>query len=409
MLLLLIQVLTGGSTEHILLDWRNQMFRVAIGHSIDPDSESAISEAISECKKVLDGEVPQAGILFTAIDFDHGLILQQIQNAFGEIELIGGTTNGEISSSMGFQQDSLTLMVFASDEVEIRAGLGREVSKNPNLIAQQAVEMAKVKSSAKTQLCLTFPESLTSNGVLILEGLKQSLGENIPIIGGMTADDYLFSQTYQFFQNEVVSDAVPVLLFSGNLQFSYGVASGWTPIGKRSCVTKVDGNVLYEIDGQPALDFYQHYLGAEKFAANYAIHALAVFEDDNSFYMRAPNGYDTDSRSVTFFSDIPKDAMVQITDASRENILQASETSLQQALTNFPGTNPTAALLISCAARRRILGTLTSKEFNLINNHLPQTLPCCGFYAYGEIAPLTIDGQTNFHNKTFVTLLMGTN
>ena len=125
--------------------------------------------------------------------------------------------------------------------------------------------------------------------------------------------------------------------------------------------------------------------------------------------MRAPNGYDIDSGSVTFFSDIPNGAMVQITDASRENILQASETSLKQALTNFPGTNPAAALLISCAARRRILGTLTSKEFNLINNHLPQTLSCCGFYAYGEIAPLTIDGQTNFHNKTFVTLLMGTN
>ncbi len=385
------------------------MFRVAIGHSIDPDSASAISEAISECFEVLDGAVPQAGVLFTAIDFDHGLILQQIQNAFGEIELIGGTTNGEISSSMGFQQDSLTLMVFASDEVEIRAGLGREVSKNPILIAQQAVEMAKVKSSTKPQLCLTFPESLTTNGVLILEGLKQSLGENIPIIGGMSADDYVFSQTYQFFQNEVVSDAVPVLLFSGNLKFSYGVASGWTPIGKRSCVTKVDGNVLYEIDGQRALDFYQHYLGAERFTANYAIHALAVFEDDNSFYMRAPNGYDTDDGSVTFFSDIPKDAIVQITDASRENILQASETSLKQALTNFPGTNPAAALLISCAARRRILGTLTSKEFNLIQNNLPQTLPCCGFYAYGEIAPLTTEGQTNFHNKTFVTLLMGTN
>lgn len=385
------------------------MFRVGIGHSIDPDSASAIAEVIAECTLSLDGEIPQAGVLFAATDFDHILILQTIQDAFGEIELIGGTTNGEISSSMGFQQDSLTLMLFASDEVEIRAGLGRDVSKNPIQIAQQAVEMAKVKSSTQPQLCLTFPDSLTSNGVLILEGLKQTLGEQIPIVGGMAADDYVFSQTYQFFQNQVVSDAVPVLLFCGNLQFSFGVASGWTPIGKRCCVTKVDGNVVYEINGQRALNFYQHYLGAEKFAANYAIHALAVFEDSDRFYMRAPNGYDIDSGSVTFFSDIPEGAMVQITDASRENILQASETSLKQALTNFPGTNPAAALLISCAARRRILGTLTSEEYWLIEKNLPQSLPCCGFYAYGEIAPLTIKGDTKFHNKTFVTLLIGTN
>ncbi|BDA70101.1 hypothetical protein CAL7716_042670 [Calothrix sp. PCC 7716] len=385
------------------------MFKVAIGHSIDPDSASAIADVIKECKIVLDGEVPQAGILFAAIDFDHALILQHIQDAFGEIELIGGTTNGEVSSVMGFQQDSLTLMVFASDEVEIRAGLGRSVSKNPILIAQQAVEMAKLKSSAKPQLCLTFPDSLTSNGVLILEGLKKGLGGQIPIIGGMAADDYMFSQTYQFFQNEVVCDAVPVLLFCGKLQVSYGVASGWTPIGKRSCVTKVDGNVVYEIDGQRALDFYQYYLGAETFATNYAIHALAVFEEEERFYMRAPNSYDTESGSVTFFSDIPSGAMVQITDTSRENILQASETSLKKALTNFSGINPAAALLISCAARRRILGTLTSQEYQLVKNHLSPTLPCCGFYAYGEIAPLTAKGKTQFHNKTFVTLLMGTN
>jgi hypothetical protein len=406
------------------------MFRVATGHSIDPNSASAIAEVIDECKLSLNGELPQAGILFAAIDFDHALILKQIQNAFPGIELIGGTTNGEISSSMGFQQDSLILMVFASDEVEIKAGLGREVSKNPILTAKQAVEMAKAKISAQPQLCLTFPESLTSNGVLILEGLKQSLGEQIPIIGGMTADDYMFSQTYQFFQNEVLSDAVPVLLFAGNLQFSSGVASGWTPIGKRSCVTKVDGNVVYEIDGQRALDFYQYYLGADKFAANYAIHALAVFEESDSasavsgmpvdeakglgllpvrFYMRAPSGYDNESGSVTFFSDIPEGATVQITDTSRENILQASEISLKEALTNFPGKNPAAALLVSCAARRRILGTLTSEEYQLVKKHLPQTLPCCGFYAYGEIAPLTTKGQTQFHNKTFVTLLIGTN
>lgn len=57
------------------------------------------------------------------------LILQRIQDAFPGIELIGGTTNGEISSILEFQQDSLTLMLFASDEVEICAGIGRGASK----------------------------------------------------------------------------------------------------------------------------------------------------------------------------------------------------------------------------------------------------------------------------------------
>ncbi|MCW5316762.1 hypothetical protein GTQ43_23975 [Nostoc sp. KVJ3] len=383
------------------------MFRVVVGHSDDPDSENAIAEVLQECSRSLAETIPQAGILFTAIEFDHVLILQRIQNAFPGIELIGGTTNGEISSILEFQQDSLTLMLFASDEVEIHSGIGRGISKNPALAAQEAIAQAKAKTASSPQLCLTFPDSLTSNGVLILEGLKQSLGD-VPIIGGMAADDYTFTKTYQFFQGEVLSDSIPVLLFSGQLLFSHGVASGWTPISQRRRVTKVDGNVVYEIDGQRALDFYQYYLGEERFASNYAIHALAVFEDRDRFYLRAPNGYDQQSGSVKFFLDIPEQAVVQITDTTRDNILSASETSLKNALANYPGVQPTAALLISCAARRRILGTMTREEYQLVKTHLPEALPCCGFYAFGEIAPLVMGGQTQFHNKTFVTLLVGT-
>jgi hypothetical protein len=123
--------------------------------------------------------------------------------------------------------------------------------------------------------------------------------------------------------------------------------------------------------------------------------------------MRAPNSYDKESGSVTFFADIPAGAIVQITDASREDILAASETSLKEALANYPGTKPSAVFLVSCAARRRILGTLTQQEYQLVKNHLSEELPCSGFYAYGEIAPLAPDSQAKFHNKTFVTLLMG--
>jgi hypothetical protein len=383
------------------------VFKVVVGHSNDPDSLTAIAEVLQECTRSLAGVVPQAGVLFTAIDFEHALILQEIQITFPDIQLIGGTTNGEISSILEFQQDSLTLMLFASDTVEIRAGVGLNASQDPISAARQAIEQATANCTIPPKLCLTFPESLTSSGVLILEGLQQSLGEKVPIIGGMAADDYTFKQTYQFFDDRVLSDAIPVLLFWGELLVSHGVASGWTPISPPSRVTKVQGNVVYEIADQRALDFYQYYLGAERFTANYAIHALAVFEDSDRFYMRAPNSYDKESGSVTFFADIPEGAIVQITDASREDILAASEASLKKALANYPGTKPSAIFLVSCAARRRILGTLTQQEYQLVKNHLSEELPCCGFYAYGEIAPLASHSQAKFHNKTFVTLLMG--
>ncbi|ACC82218.1 FIST signal transduction protein [Nostoc punctiforme] len=382
------------------------MFKTAVGHSNDPDSLSAIEEVLQQCVSSLGGDIPKAGILFSAIDFEHALILQQIHQFFPGIELIGGTTDGEISSVLEFQQDSITLMLFCSDEVEINAGVGRKVSVDPIAVTKQAVEQAKAKTTETPRLCLTHPESLTISGVSILHGLKLALGQNVPIFGGLAGDQSRYQNTYQFFQTEVLSDSVPILLFSGTILFSHGVASGWHPIGQISQVTKVDKNILYEIDGKPALDFYHHYLGLLPPSMEYP---LAVFDQNrDNFYIRAPIAYNQDSGSITFFADIPDRAVIQIAEACYEDILAASKASFMNALNNYPGAEPSAVLFFSCVARRQILGTRAKEEYQNTKLCLTYHLPGCGFYSYGEIAPIDGMSQTQFHNETFVTLILGT-
>jgi hypothetical protein len=382
------------------------MLKVAVGHSNDPDSQSAIDEVLEQCISSLAGETPKAGILFAAIDFDHSPILQQINQAFPGIELIGGTTDGELSSVLEFQQDSLTLMVFCSDEIAITAGVGYEVSKNPVEATRQAVEQAQSNSITNPQLCVSVPEGFTASGALILDGLRRALGQSVPIIGGLAADQWRFQRTYQFFRSQVLSDAVPILLFSGGLLFSHSIASGWHPIGKKSRVTKVNKNIVYEIDGKPALEFYRHYFGELPPSSEYP---LAVFDqDEKHFYLRAASVFDRQSGSITFFADIPEQAVIQIAQTTRDDILAASQASIMNALESYPGSEPEAVLFFSCASRRKILGTRTKEEYQIAKKCLTKPLPSCGFYSSGEMAPLEQKGQTEFHNKTFVTLLLGT-
>ncbi|MBU7585773.1 MAG: FIST C-terminal domain-containing protein [Nostoc sp. TH1S01] len=383
------------------------MLNVVVGHSNDPDSLAAITEVLEQCQDNLNGKLPQAGILFAAIDFDYALILQEIVQAFPGIELIGGTTDAEISSLLKFQQDSIALMLFCADEIEIYAGLGRNLSQNPILATKQAIEQAKskIKNHASSQLCLTFPESLTVDGVAIVEGLKLALGKDTPIFGGLTADQWKFEKTYQFFQTEILNDAVPVLIFSGNFLFSQGVSSGWHPLGKKGKVTKVDKNILYEIDHKPSLDFYHHYLGGLPPSGEYP---LAVFESETEeFYMRAPSVYNPETGSITFLGEIPTDVFVQIAQASRNDILDAAKISITNALNNYPGKQPDAALFFSCAARRLLLGTRTIEEYQIAQEFLTAEIPGCGFYTHGEISPLNGGGETRLHHETFVTLLIG--
>lgn len=387
------------------------MLKVVVGHSEDPDSQYAIDEVLEQCSQDLMGMAPTAGILFAAIDFDHAMILEEILRVYPDIELIGCTTDGEMSSKVGFGQDSLTLMLFCSDTVEIHAGVGISASKNPDSAATSAVLQATAKSTTATKLCIALPASYigsgaTANGGMLLKGLENALGFQVPIIGGAAGDLSRAKITYQFFGSKVLTDSLPILTFGGDVVFSFGAACGFCPIGRKSIITKASGNRLYEIDGIPAVEFYQRYLGGRLPSAE---NSLAVYEGDSErYYIRVPNSLDIDG-SINLLADIPSQAIVRLTNTSRDEIIAASLTSFQTALQNYLGQKLDAVLLFSCCCRRWLLGTRAKEEYEVIKNALPYSAPIIGFYTYGELAPLQQGGANYYHQETFVTLLIGTN
>ncbi len=387
------------------------MLKVVVGHSDDPSSKDAVLEAIEQCLSALNGATPQAGILFVGIDFEYALILQEIHRVFPSIELIGCTTDGEMSSVMGFQQDSLTLMLFSSDTVEIHAGVGVKTQEDAIAAAQQAVQQAMQKSQQPAKLCITIPASYTADGTTtsgesILTGLNLALGHQVPVVGGTAGDQFRFQTTYQFCGTEIFTDALPVLIFSGDLHISFGTGCGWQPIGQKSVVTRAEGTVLYEIDGKPAIEFYQRYLGDRHPTAE---NPLAVYTGESDrYYMRVPNTYNPETGGINFLGNIPEHATVQVTEISRDQVVEAAETSFKTALERYPGTEPEAVLLFSCCCRRWLLGTRAKDEYQLVKNALPRPIPICGFYTYGEFAPLEAHGQNYYHQETFITLLLGT-
>ncbi|BAU10393.1 hypothetical protein LEP3755_08770 [Leptolyngbya sp. NIES-3755] len=380
------------------------MFKAVFGHSDDPDSQDAIAEVISQCQTALNGLTPQAGLLFSAIDFDHALILDAIDQAFPNLELIGCTSDAELSDTLRFQQDSIVLTLFCSDEIKIRAGIGRNMSQDVIAATQSAIDQAS--SDRPARLCITIPDGVSVNGSEILTGLQTALGKNFPIFGGMATDDYRFQATYQFYKNEVLTDAVPVLLFYGEtLKFSHGVFSGWQPISAAGQVTESGGNDIYTIDNQPALPFYKTQMSGLNPVPE---HPLAVFEpEETSFYLRGCRPDSADGK-LRCLAGVPEGAIVQVSTASRDEILGASKTAITQAIQTYPGSNPHVALIFSCDCRFKLLGSRVKEEYEFIRSTLPETVSCSGFYTYGELSPLSEFGMTRLHNHTIVTLVLGT-
>jgi hypothetical protein len=387
------------------------MFFGVVGHSDDIDVQGVLEDLTEQCRAALGGRSPKAGILFSAIDMEHDPILEGIDQAWPGIELIGCTTDGEISSTLGFREDSVTLMLFGSDSIDITAGLGRDVSKDIAAACRSAIESAKAKTTLPPALCITLPESMTTSAQQIVEALGRNLDAKVPVLGATAGDSLRFENTLQFCGREVCSDSVPVLLFSGPLVYSLAVESGWEPVGEPGLVTRSAGPVLEEIDGRPAIEFYRRFLG-DQAAGPSPECPLAILDDQGGVEcLRATVGsVDPETGAITYLADIREGAMVQITVADRNAILGGCTASIRKAFAEYPhGKTPGAALFFSCAARKLLLGTRTSEEFGIVESVIGTQVPICGFYGYGEIGPRdSEDATSRFHNETFVSLIMGT-
>lgn len=388
------------------------MFRMAVGHSDDIDLQAALATVFEECDAALAGATPRAGILFGAWDIDHQALVAAVRRHYPGIELAGATTAGEMSSVIGFSEDSVALAVFAADSVEITAGIGGNLRADPTGATREAVTMARSRATQPSRLCLVMPTIGGAEAGQILDGLRAALGPGVPVVGGGASPEDPAAplgqtESRQIANDEVAHDSIAILLFSGDLSFSFGVETGWQGVGPRGVVTRVSPEGVLAIDGLPAIDFYARYLGTgQPPIAN----PLAVFEGGGSdrFYLRTPVNWDPETGRVGFFGAVPEGATVQITVAGTEQIFEGARASMQDALAAFPaGKTPDAALLYSCATRRFLLGTRVGRELEMVRDLLGSSIPIAGMYCLGEIAPMASPDRTQFHNATMVSVLLG--
>ncbi len=382
------------------------MIKVGLGQSEHIDTQTVVDDVILQCRRQLAGHQPQAGVVFAGVNFDHRLMLDTILDQFPGIELIGCSTAGDFSTSYGFSDDSVSLMVFYSDDVEIGVGVGRSLSGNPETTVQAAVELASRNLSKPVSLCLAFPDGFNKSFDPILKMLNQALGDDCPVFGGAAGTQWNEDiMPLQFYKDEILEDAIPIMVFAGPLEYAFSIANSWKPVGKKATVTDAEGRLVKRIDNFSAVDFYRYYLGDHSEPAREFV--LAVYDETSEHtYLRAPMEYNPDG-SITFSESVSPGATVQLTEARREVMIEDTRSTSEQIVQQAPGLAPAFAMAFSCAFRKNVLGTRVEQELQILQGNLPPRLPIMGFYSFGEIAPLVKGQESFFHGATLVTLLVG--
>lgn len=379
-----------------------------ICHSLELDTELAAKELIQQARVQLEQVQPQAGILYLGIDYEHQTMVDEIMAEWPHLQLVGCSTDGELSSLLGYEEDSAVLLLLGSNTCQMVSGYVDNRAKDLKNVTENALQEAIHQMGDTPKLCILLSDVLRINGELIMQAITEVTDQVFPVFGGISADRWQFEETHQICNHYVSSDISPFLLISGPFDFSWGMNSGWEPFGEMGTITKAASNVVYEIDNQPAIAFYQKILGD---AAKPTLELPIAIHDAEGQYKYLRTSFENstlENGAVTYLGNIPEQSKVRITMVSRESILSGVSSALTTAMERFPqDNNPALVLCFSCSARRVLLGTRTKEEYLLTREAIGSDIPLVGFYTYGEFCPNDQNTEGMFHNETFVVVLLG--
>lgn len=329
-------------------------------------------------------------------------LIQTLRTQYPNALMTGCSTAGEI---LGDRVQDQTLVVTAVhfEHASLRTATVHIESSSDSQQAGQY--LAEQLSATDLVHVMIFADGLHFQGAALAEGLRQYLPTNVSVTGGLAGDGERMKKTLVCADAEVASRcAVAVGFYGARLRVGYGSLGGWDTFGPQRLITRSEGNVLYELDGQPALALYKRYLGedAAQLPASGIRFPLTLTgpDIDENGIVRTVFAVDESSGSMTFGGDMPQGAHARLMKANFDRLIEGAANAARSGLQGLNSFTPELAVLISCVGRKMVLKQRIEEEVDGVRSVLgPQTVQT-GFYSYGEIGPQGAFRKCELHNQT---------
>jgi len=329
----------------------------------------------------------------------------ELREMFPAAHILGCSTGGQINNS-DISDDEIVAAAISFDATRlqlVRQDIGdAQQSRNCGEAIGRALRREDLAG------IFVLSDGLNVNGSELVNGLVAAIGPDIPLTGGLAGDGADFAETL------VGGDCVPrprmvvgIGFYGSAIRIGHGSAGGWDLFGPRRQVTKSTGNVLFELDGQPALDLYERYLGPEDskgLPGSALLFPIQVHDADrpDSAVVRTVLAVDHEARSMTFAGDVPQGWTAQLMHGNFDRLAEGAADAARQARVSLDasGGDHQFSILISCIGRRLLMGQRTSDEAEAAGAELGTDTLRLGFYSYGEISPHAKSGICELHNQT---------
>jgi hypothetical protein len=334
-------------------------------------------------------------------------IFQTIGKYYPKAHVFGCSTAGEIYGTQVFD-NSIVSTAVSFQYTRVR---GEQVKLSKSIDSYQAGEML-TKSLNKDGLAhiFTLSDGIKVNGSELVRGLSLNLPDGIKVTGGLAGDGEHFHETLTFWDSVPEKDTVAAIGFYGTrLRVGYGSLGGWDPFGPERIITRSSGNILYELDGQSALELYKKYLGehANGLPAAGLLFPLSLrTSEGQTGVVRTILAINEEDQSMTFAGDMPKGAYARLMKANFDRLIDGAIGAAKTSYEAVGSFTPELAILISCVGRKMVLKQRTEEEVEGVREVLGNSTVFAGFYSYGEICPFTPDTKCELHNQTMTITVL---
>ncbi len=410
----------------------SQLIKVGVGSSLKPDDLTAAREA-AELAVEQAGGVEFGFVFFSALR-NASKVASGVAESFGEKKFMGHGTYFQVNPS-GFFHDSVSVLAVNSDSITLSTGIGEDVDVDAKAAGRAAVihALKDIKKEQTANLlgmlrfnpytCLMFTSRQYEKAGIaeegIIDGMMDLLGPKFSIIGSTCSGvdpitKSLIQPGYVICNGRAYSNTVICGILSSKLRVGVAIGHGFTPTQKVALVTRSGGNIVYELNGEPALKVYANLLGVSQdelrryFATAPFLrkgplnhYAFAVMDARGEYWLRAPR-YSLDDDSLFFIAEVKPGTALVLMETDEQRTLRAIGTVAGKAATVAATQKIAGALNFNCSTHRLVISDL-SKEFEVLKRVWGTTPFLTGASGGEQGAPA--GGITGHTNMACVTLL----
>jgi hypothetical protein len=332
-------------------------------------------------------------------------LMDDIYVAYGASRVVSCSTAGEIKDARVLD-DSLVVTALHFDHARIQCA----TCDVPHAGASKSAghQLARQLDGDELRHVLVFSDGLRVNGSQLVSGLAEALPAHVTVSGGLSGDGARMKRTLVGLDGPPRErQIVAVGLYGAQLDVQCASMGGWDPFGPERLITRSEGNVLYELDGESALTLYKRYLGehAANLPSSALLFPLSLRKSEGEIpIVRTVLAIDEARQSMTFAGDLPEGSYARLMKANFDRLIDGAQGAALAA--HRETGSPDLAILISCVGRKLVLQQRIEEEVESVRDVLGPGSVMCGFYSYGEISPVTPSAACELHNQTMTVTII---